>query len=547
MLKNLRTNWQILLILLLGISIAWPLFYQGYFSHHDDLQVIRIFEMRRCLEDWQVPCRWVPDMGYGNGFPLYNYYGPFPYYLGGLLSFFLSYINSAKVLFFLTLVLGGIGMYLLVRRFWGATAGLVSGVLYIFAPYKALDVYVRGALSEAFALALIPFVFLFGYKLVKSKSVANFLAFSLSLAAFLTTHNIMTIIFVPALVLWLGLVLFLDKGRRLRTVLLGLILAVGLSAFFVIPAFVEKSLIQTETLTRYGLDFRANFVTLKQLFFDRLWNYEASAISLQIGWPLWWLAVLAPAAVFFRRSDHRTRAVTVFFSTLFAFSIFMTHNKSAFIWERIDILKYFQFPWRFLSLTIFSASILGGAFVQISRKKFKIVVGLAIVVITVILNWGYFRPGEFYTTLTDKDLLSGQRWEIQQKGALLDYLPKTALEPEEKAPETPEAKKGTAAVYDFENHSNWWKFTTVAETQSYIEVPVFYFPGWKAKIDGEDTTINYENYLGRIGIIADTGVHRIEGRFFDTPLRKFSNILTAGSLLALVLIVLYEKTRKIYT
>src|SRR4030042_3532113 len=109
----LKKNWQIVLLLVLGISICWPLFVRGYFPHHDDLQVIRIFEMRRCLTDFQIPCRWVPDMGYGNGFPLFNFYGVLPYYLGALVSFVAGFIASAKFLFLVSLLGGGLGIYFL--------------------------------------------------------------------------------------------------------------------------------------------------------------------------------------------------------------------------------------------------------------------------------------------------------------------------------------------------------------------------------------------------------------------------------------------------
>src|SRR5258708_5359335 len=103
MLKSKILKSPITLIALLSILIVWPLFLPGYFSHHDDLQVMRIFEMRRCFTDLQIPCRWVPDMGYGNGFPLFNYYSVFPYYIGGLLSYVFGYIISAKILFFIPL------------------------------------------------------------------------------------------------------------------------------------------------------------------------------------------------------------------------------------------------------------------------------------------------------------------------------------------------------------------------------------------------------------------------------------------------------------
>src|SRR3972149_9116352 len=111
--KFLLKNWAMSLIVVLSIFTVWPLFVPGYFSHHDDLHVMRIFEMRKCLADLQIPCRWVPDMGYGNGYPIFNFYGVFPYYLGAIASFALGYIGAAKLLFFLPLVFGGIGMCLL--------------------------------------------------------------------------------------------------------------------------------------------------------------------------------------------------------------------------------------------------------------------------------------------------------------------------------------------------------------------------------------------------------------------------------------------------
>ena len=71
MVKFLNKHWIVVIIFILGLSVSQPLMKTGYFSHQDDLQVMRIFEMRKCFSDFQIPCRWVPDMGWGNGFPLF--------------------------------------------------------------------------------------------------------------------------------------------------------------------------------------------------------------------------------------------------------------------------------------------------------------------------------------------------------------------------------------------------------------------------------------------------------------------------------------------
>ena len=119
-----------------GLSFGFlALLKSGYFSHQDDLQVIN-FEMRRCFADLQIPCRWVPDMGWGNGFPLFNFYGVSTYYFGAFLSYVLGFIGASKVLFYISLTFGSFGIYFLVKSLWGKWAGVTSAVLYLFAPYK---------------------------------------------------------------------------------------------------------------------------------------------------------------------------------------------------------------------------------------------------------------------------------------------------------------------------------------------------------------------------------------------------------------------------
>ncbi|HET7098728.1 MAG TPA: 6-pyruvoyl-tetrahydropterin synthase-related protein, partial [Patescibacteria group bacterium] len=305
--KFLLSNWQLISLLVLSILIVWPLFLPGYFSHHDDLHVMRIFEMRKCFLDLQIPCRWVPDMGFGFGYPIFNFYGVFPYYLGALASLVIGYIGAAKLLFFLPLVLGGVGMYMLGKELFGKTPGFVGAVLYMFAPYRALDTYVRGAIGESFALAIIPFVFYFYLKLVKSGEKRYFLLATISTALFFVSHNIMTLIFTPVLLLWVIFLLWSNKWLGLKVTILSLVISFGLASFFLLPAFMEKGLVQTESLTRNELDFRAQFVKVSQLFIVRSWNYGGSAplsnstISYQIGWPMWWLVVASLILIAFNK------------------------------------------------------------------------------------------------------------------------------------------------------------------------------------------------------------------------------------------------------
>jgi hypothetical protein len=546
--KNiLNKYWPLILFFGLSFLVTWPLLKGGYFSHQDDLQVIRIFEMRRCFSDLQIPCRWVPDMGWGNGIPLFNFYGVFPYYLGAIFSYFVGYITSAKILFFIALIFGSWGIYLLVKSLWGRLAGLTAAVLYMFAPYKALDVYVRGALAESIALAIVPFVFYFAYALITTPTKTKYrVLFTFSLFFFLTTHNIMTTIFLPVLGLWILYWLVIYKWKSFWSVVISTTFGLGLSAFFILPAFFEKNLIQTSSLTRFELDFRANFVKFGQLFWDRSWGYGTSipgplgGMSFQIGWPHWFLVLIALILLFVVKAKKSTKILVAGIIGTFLFSIFMTHNKSTFIWTRIDLLKYFQFPWRFLSLSIFTASILGGFIISVVNIKWQSYISLIIIILTVGPNWSYFRPQKF-VTINDTQKLSGQLWDIQKQGALLDYLPLTALEPRVAAPDLPIIASGSATVTNFVNRSNTWEYKAVVKDTAVVEVPVFYFPDWTVTVNGKMYPLSYHNYLGRISITLPAGSYTVKGYFKNTPLRNAANVISIISLVGLLVFLKWKK------
>jgi len=548
--------WLWVIVVLSGL-VLWPLFMKGYFPHQDDLQVIRIFEMRKCFADLQLPCRWVPDMGYGNGFPLFNYYGVFPYYLGAVFSFILSYINSAKALFFIPLLLGGISMYFLGKELFGTKAGFVAGILFLFAPYRALDTYVRGAIAESFAIAIIPLVFYFSLRLIKRGKSADFIGTSLSLLFFLTSHNIMTLLFTPVFVVWLLLILYLKNWKNFKTLILSLLFGFGMAAFFLLPAYFEKNLVQTNTLTIFALDWRNHFISVGRLFVDRSWGYTGatksmeSDMSFQIGWPHWWLVILSVILITLglaksvKIENIKKYLMPVFLVAAFCFSVFMIHNKSTFIWERIGILAYVQFPWRFLSVSIFSASLLGGYCISAIRWKYVNFLAALIVILTVVLNWQYFRPQNFESNVTDATKLTGESWLLQEGGSITDYLPVTATVPVEPAPSNPLLLSGNSEISNFIEKSNRFSFPAAVKINSVIDVPVFYFPNWEVTVNGKVYTHSLGD-IGRIEIKLPPGTYKVKGAFKNTPIRTFANIISVLSFVLFLFYLLYGKIRKVF-
>ena len=117
MLKN-KKLWIIILLLFI-IPSFFRLLRPGFFPIQDDMQVFRLFEMDKCIQDFQIPCRWIPDGGYQYGYPQFNFYAPGVYYLGEIIHLIgFQFIDSIKILFILGFVFSGITMFVLAREFF---------------------------------------------------------------------------------------------------------------------------------------------------------------------------------------------------------------------------------------------------------------------------------------------------------------------------------------------------------------------------------------------------------------------------------------------
>jgi len=335
--------------------------------------------------------------------------------------------------------------------------------------------------------------------------------------------------------------------------------ALGLAAFFILPAFFERPLVKIETLISDYYNFRYHFVTLRQLFFERSFGYGPSRpgpsdqMSFQLGWPHWWLAVLSVffAFLFLLKKKKEQLLLFSFWLLLFLFSVFMTHAKSIFIWEMLPLLSFVQFPWRFLGIAMFASSFLAAGVIASLKGRLKYLIGGGLIVLTVILNSGYFKPEKYLPLMTDKEKLSGEEWKNQSMATLLDYLPKTVQEfPKDLAPSSPSAIEGEAKITEFRKRSNFWRFTieTSGIKPVLVSVPVFDFPNWVVLIDQKPVPFSSDNPLGIIEVFVPSGKHTVVGWFTDTRLRIFANFLSLSSFAFLILFLIYvdQKNRKTF-
>lgn len=577
----------LIIVFIFGVLASRTLIFQrGYFNMHDDLQMMRQLSMEKCFLDLQIPCRWIPDMGYGFGFPLFNFYPPLPYLVGEIFRVLgFSFVETAKLLFATAIVASGVAMFYLAKEVFlpagrqvAIKGGVLAAIFYMWAPYHAVDVYVRGAMNESWALIFFPLIFLFSYKLITVHGSRFTVLLALAWTGLLLSHNLMVMIFAPVFAVWCLLWLWLKKNKDfLHTtyyLLLAGILALGLSAFFTFPAIFENKFTWLKSQLIGYYDYTAHFVDLNQLLISRFWDYgpsvwlEYDRMSFQIGHLHWmlplfiiviWLYSLITKKKKFLFINRKSLIIILFLFTVGWFSAFLTHVRSTPVWQGLPFLALVQFPWRFLTLIIFSFSFLIGFLVIVFQKlipKYYVLCTAIVVSVMIAMNWNYFLPEHGKMgKLTDKEKFSNAAWELQQTAGIYDYLPITAKEApkapqkvlaEFMDPKTGEALKDQSGLTKMEQGTNWARFTVKGAQSSVVRIGIFDFPGWKVKVDGE----LIEHYIpeverwGRMWINVPEGTHQVVAQFTNTPVRSLSNMISLISWLTLAGIIVFKRKKK---
>ena len=514
-----------LLIIVTVLVIITPAVFRlarpGFYSMYDDMQVIRLQQMDVCIKDGQIPCRWVPDLGLGYGYPLYQYYAPLPYYFMEaihLLGF--SYIDSVKAGFAFSIFFAALFLYLFAKRFFSTTASVLATFLYIFAPFRAQDLYVRGAMGELWGAVSVPFVLYAFERLLKEKSKLSFMLFSLAVFTFFISHNLTVLIFTPLIIAWILLRVFMAKGGRFveTRVATSWILGMCLAAFYIIPLALERNLIHIATLTSGYFGYLQHFLSIKQIFLATKWGYGTSILGpndnafLGIGPIHSGLAVLGfVGAVYKFGIKSKKIVIPLLLIISFLGYSFLSHERSTFIWKYFS-MDIFQFPWRFVMVGVFTSSILVGYLIDIFSKKLRKVLVLLIIVITLSLYGNYFQPKD-WININDKEKLSGENLKTQLTASIYDYLPKSAKRaPDEIAINEPIIIAGEVETISSQEGSNWFKYVLEVDTErAYIALPAYDFPHWKVFIEGKELAtkkygdfglVSFEVLKGRVNVEA---------------------------------------------
>lgn len=542
------------ILLLAGLLLSLPLLIFGFPPVGD---LIFHYQWQASFTDQLLSGdlypRWLLWSNRGYGSPDFLFYGPVAFYVGAVSRvFFGSDIYALKQLgasCAFALCLSGISAFMWLRSYGTNTAACIGAILYMVFPYHLyVDLYVRGAYAEFWALAWLPLI-LYSVRRVATQGKHGVLL-AASFAMLVFTHLPTTLIFSPIAIAY-GLLCCRWSNanwRRVMMLALSFVVGIALSAVYWFPAVALKKF--TVSMTNGRLNYSNNFVPSLDGagFSEQLQIVSVVALAM--------LAVLVISIVVLMGRQCSAKVVSRvdrdiwFWCCVTLYSIFMMSSVSLSIWKNLPILQNVQFPWRFLVVaTIALPPILTKSMVHLDLRPLHILAG-ALVSLCLALASGmpYSKP---------------TYWDARARIAKLTSSVETKQE-------TLEEPWNTAGVYVFlpiwaaafrdnlvlQPHRQivessaiisvvTWKAGNIrlhfsGKAPSLLTIGQFYFPGWRAFLpDGKAVSLgpNPESGLMMLDLPGGDGTLNIS--FDETPEMMYSRLISlfafGGTLTLLVL------------
>jgi hypothetical protein len=535
-------HWVFILIFVLFLIIPLiPLFNQGLpFTHDGRDHVARIANFYQGLSEGNIFPRWAANLNWGYGHPILEFLYPLPSYTASFFHFLgFTLVDSTKIVFALGFGLSGYFMYLWLSQFLKKDVSFFGAILYAYAPYRFVDLYVRGAIGENFAFIFMPLVLYFTFRLYKKQNYFNLSFLSISLAFLVLAHNAISLIFLPFIVFYAMLLWFKKKVNKSYIVnfICSFILGFSLSAFFWVPALLEGKYTLRNILT-FGT-YAGKFVNFKDLIYGP-WNYgQSGQFTVQLG-PIHWLAFITSFVVIFyflkkRNENYWLILGAVIYSIL---AVFLTLKQSDFIWQRAMILQNFQFPWRLLAIPVFSTSLLGALIASLVKEKIRKIVIVFLLSALFLISLNYMKPSaylvkpeSFYAGVFASTTDTGESspvWSVR----FMEKQPSTHLK----------MLDGMASIKEVKRTSTRHDYDVIVKKRTLFAENTLYFPGWKIKANDQVLRIEYQNmqYRGIMLFFLDPGEYKVTVQYSETKIRFFADILSFIGLLFIVLPVSYK-------
>lgn len=527
-----KKKWHYFVVLIFGLLISvgiWAHFGQVMMGDDYPFHVERLQSASRAWSNGQIVPQVDSDALGGFGYAYNLFYGPLVTYLAAGLQ---ALIGAWPIVISLILILCVVGSGLLMCRTMTKISGkpglgMLVAVLYMTSPYFLNNLYSRMALGEVVAMIAPPILLLGLYQLtVHDKHAARSIA--VAAALLLLSHSLSALMFG----LFAALYVIFNWTRTVNwpniwRIIIGAVMALGLSAFFILP-LIEAKLVGIYGVFDRGYSevfFGANpqsvndhRLWLQQLFVN---NGGGSESNIALGV----MAVIGILGFWFvykqiENKDERRFARTLYWlailAILAALPIIDWHYLPSMAWQ-------IQFPWRLLSVASVALSVVAGYTIfglvhgLVEAKQNLVAVTAGVVALYLALPMAMPSADHYLNDINVvKDDPVSVGWEAEYAPMALlcsadveadvaeGYDCSLARIREKLAERGMQVRvtAGMAALGDVVKDGLKMEFTinNLDDAEAMVELPLIYYPGYIATLNGENLRVTHSAEYGLVTV-----------------------------------------------
>ena len=534
---------NIAIIFIVSIFVCLPLLNKNCNIYIDDgiQHLCRLIGTEQTLVSKQFLPMIMSNFCNNFGYSWNIFYSPLTAYIPLIFRIFsFSFETCLKLFMFVVTVATGIAMYKFVIKITkNKNIAILASVLYIIAPYRITDMYVRMALAELTSFIFIPMVFSGMYSIINENKKSSLLIIGAS--GLILTHTVVCM--YTAILCFVYLIVFIRKlnKKSILNLLVSLLMIVLITSFYWVglaqhyfstsyEVFVPGRMERVDVLNFYK-------TSLSQL----VYTDQEQKMIYEIGIVTFMGLLLTPIAIMKFEKQEKEKDFTKIYSLFGILGIVLTiMTLKIFPFEKLPgTFTMIQFTFRLFEFTSFFFAIISAVNFWILIKNFNIRDVIIISLIACLLTTIYGKKISYEKKYDEKDFIEPRRvtkdvGRINAGMASFEYLPskafnclKTYIADREDVPiilnnsdnqiiisdyekngsnmkmkilkVSPELANGTDKVYEVSeeltneedtiSEANQDDESSKANTTSEdieIELPYIYYLGYRVKIDGKE-------------------------------------------------------------